>query len=272
MPIVLTKRNAKLSLDATRTEPPARFDRDAAKERLSVLEEELGTLQELMWGARKHSLLLILQGRDTSGKDGTIKRVAGAFNPRGVNVISFGVPTPEESEHDFLWRIHRHAPRKGEVAIFNRSHYEDVLVPRVRKLVPQAQWRARYEHISDFEAMLAQEGCIVLKVFLHISKAEQLERLHERERDPSKAWKLDPTDWAERKRWKPYTHAYEDAFKHCAAPHAPWHIVPADSKTYRNLVVAEAVAAALRPQAKTWSKALDARAASAKKALRKLRR
>lgn len=256
---VLTKPGRHQSLAKITTEPPRSFDRDAAQAKLSELEEELGTLQELLWGAREQSVLIILQGRDTAGKDGTIKRVAGAFNPRGVNVVSFGVPTVEEKEHDFLWRIHRHAPRKGEIAIFNRSHYEDVLVARVHKLVPKPLWRARYEHINDFEALLAQHACIVLKVFLHISKDEQKERLLEREKDPTKAWKLDPTDWKERKLWAQYTKAYDEVFARCATPHAPWHIVPADSKTYRNLIVAEAVAAALRPYKKQWLETLAAK-------------
>jgi polyphosphate kinase 2 (PPK2 family) len=153
----------RVALDALPTAPAANFDRELAKQRLSELEDELGELQELMWGARQNSMLLVLQGRDTAGKDGTIKKVAGAFNPRGVNVISLGVPTAEEREHDFLWRVHRHAPRLGEIAIFNRSHYEDVLVARVHKLVPKPAWQARYERINSFEALLAEHGCIVLR-------------------------------------------------------------------------------------------------------------
>lgn len=253
---ILKKTGHRISLDRLTTEPPEAFDRDAAKKRFDELEEELGTLQELLWGAREHSVLIILQGRDTAGKDGTIKKVAGAFNPRGVSVTSFGVPTTEEREHDFLWRIHRHAPRKGEISIFNRSQYEDVLVARVHKLVPQPLWQARYEQINAFETTLAAQGCIILKVFLHISKREQKKRLIEREKDPTKAWKLDPTDWKERKLWTQYSKAYEDVFTRCSQPHAPWHIVPADSKPYRNLAVAEAVTAALRPHKKQWLRAL----------------
>ena len=266
---VLTKPR-KVSLDKLATEPPDAFDRDAAKQKLKELEDELGILQELMWGAREHSALIILQGRDTSGKDGTIKRVAGAFNPRGVNVVSFGVPTTEEAEHDFLWRVHRHAPRKGEIAIFNRSHYEDVLVARVHELVPKPLWKARYRHINDFEALLAEHGCIVVKIFLNISKREQRERLLERETEPTKAWKLDPTDWKERKLWPEYTGAYEDVFARCATPTAPWHIVPADSKTYRNLIVAEAIANALRPHQQGWVRALAAKGRLGKRALEDL--
>jgi len=251
----MTKPKRHVSLAKIATEPPSGFERDAAKDELPKLESELGTLQELLWGAREHSVLIILQGRDTSGKDGTIKRVAGAFNPRGVHVVSFGVPTAEESEHDFLWRVHRHAPRKGEIAIFNRSHYEDVLVARVHKLVPDSLLKARYDHINAFEATLAEHGCIILKFFLHISKDEQKERLLEREKDPTKAWKLDPTDWKERKLWSKYSAAYEDAFARCSKP-VPWHVVPADSKNYRNLAVAETVAAALRPHRKQWLQTL----------------
>jgi PPK2 family polyphosphate:nucleotide phosphotransferase len=257
-PRILTKPGRRVSLAETPTEPPDGFDRDAAKDKLRKLEDELGTLQELLWGARQHSVLIVLQGRDTSGKDGTIKKVAGAFNPRGVTVTSFGVPTTEEREHDFLWRVHRHAPRKGEIAIFNRSHYEDVLVARVHRLVPDSLWKARYEHINAFETTLADHGCIIVKAFLHIGKDEQKKRLIEREDDPTKAWKLDPTDWKERKLWASYSKAYEDAFAHCSRP-APWHIVPADSKTYRNLAVAEAVAAALRPHRKRWLRTLAER-------------
>ena len=257
MPTLVLKRpGRRLSLDALATEPPEGFDRDAANDKLDKLQEELGTLQELLWGARQHSVLIILQGRDTAGKDGTIKKVAGAFNPRGVHVASFGVPTTEESEHDFLWRIHRHAPRKGEIAIFNRSHYEDVLVARVHKLAPKPLWQARYEHINAFETTLAAHGCIILKVFLHISKREQEQRLIERELDPTKAWKLDPTDWKERKLWSQYSKAYEDAFARCSQPQAPWLIVPADVKAYRNLTVADALAGALRPHKQQWLRAL----------------
>ena len=271
MPLMtLTKPGRAIALDALPTKPPKGYDKAEAEAKLDRLEKELSTLQELMWGARENSALIILQGRDTSGKDGTIKKVAGAFNPRGVSVASFVAPTAEEREHDFLWRIHRHAPRKGEIAIFNRSHYEDVLVARVHKLAPERLWKARYEHINDFEALLAQHGCLVLKVFLNISKAEQKERLLEREQDPTKAWKLDPTDWEERRRWGAYTKAYQDVFARCAAPHAPWHIVPADSKTYRNVVVAEAVAAMLRPHEQRWIRALAEKGRLGKQALRSL--
>jgi PPK2 family polyphosphate:nucleotide phosphotransferase len=211
-----------------------------------------------MYGAKRNSVLIVLQGRDTAGKDGSIKHVAGCLNPRGVSVISFGVPTPEEREHDFLWRVHKHAPRAGEFAIFNRSHYEDVLVARVHGLVPRRLWKERYGHIADFEELLAEHGTIVLKYFLHITRKEQKERLLERERDLEAAWKLNPNDWKERDYWDEYTEAYEAAISRTAAKHAPWIVVPANAKWYRNLVIAESIAAALRPRRKDWQRTLEA--------------
>jgi PPK2 family polyphosphate:nucleotide phosphotransferase len=265
--LTLTKPKA-IKLADVSTRAPKRFDHDAIDDRVLELEAELGQLQEMMWGARQHSVLIVLQGRDTSGKDGTIKRVMGALNPRGVHVMSFGVPTQEEAEHDFLWRVHRHTPRLGEFAIFNRSHYEDVLVPRVHELVDKRVWRARYRHIADFEQMLADQRCIVLKFFLHVSKGEQKRRLLDREKDPAKAWKIDPNDWRERRRWKAYEKAYEDIFANCTCEAAPWHIVPADDKHYRNLVVAEVIVQALRPYKPAWRETLDERA---KRGIRELR-
>jgi PPK2 family polyphosphate:nucleotide phosphotransferase len=210
-----------------------------------------------MFGAKVNSVMVVLQGRDSAGKDGAIKHVAGCLNPRGVNVVSFGVPTAEEREHDFLWRVHRHAPRLGEFAIFNRSHYEDVLVVRVHGLAPKKLWRQRYDHIADFEETLAEHGTIVLKYFLHIGRKEQKERLLERERTPQAAWKLNVNDWKEREYWDEYTEAYEDAISSTAAPHAPWTVVPANAKWYRNLVVAESIVEALRAYRKPWRRTLD---------------
>ena len=210
-----------------------------------------------MFGAKVNSVMVVLQGRDSAGKDGAIKHVAGCLNPRGMNVVSFSVPTAEEREHDFLWRVHRHAPRFGEFAIFNRSHYEDVLVVRVHDLAPKKLWRERYDHIADFEATLAEHGTIVLKYFLHISRKEQKERLLERERTPQAAWKLNVNDWKEREHWDAYTEAYEDAISKTAAPHAPWVVVPANAKWYRNLVVAESIVETLRAYRKSWRRTLD---------------
>jgi PPK2 family polyphosphate:nucleotide phosphotransferase len=254
--VVFTERGAKVRLERISADPPKGQSKDAARKRFAALSDELFDLQDQLWGAKVNSVLVVLQGRDSAGKDGAIKHVAGCLNPRGVRVHSFGVPTEEEREHDFLWRVHRHAPRLGEFAIFNRSHYEDVLVVRVRDLVPRQLWKERYDHIADFEELLAEHGTIVLKYFLHIGKEEQKERLLERERDPRAAWKLNPNDWKEREYWDDYTEAYEDAISKTAARHAPWIVVPANAKWYRNLMIAESIVAALREHRKAWSKTL----------------
>jgi PPK2 family polyphosphate:nucleotide phosphotransferase len=219
--------------------------------------DELTRLQELLYAASDHSVLVALQGRDTSGKDGTIKTVMGPLNSLGCNVASFKVPTEKELSHDFLWRIHQHAPAKGEITIFNRSHYEDVLVVRVHNLAPESVWRKRYDHINAFERLLADSDTVILKFYLHISKKEQEERLLEREQDRTKYWKLSAGDWKEREYWNAYTRAYEDAINRCSAPHAPWFIVPANKKWFRNLAVAEAVVNALKPFEKAWLKKMD---------------
>src|SRR5688500_16184910 len=207
---VFDKPGKKVRLDEISAEPPKGMTKEKAQRRLVELGEAMFRLQDRMFGARTHSVIVVLQGRDGAGKDGTIKHVAGFLNPRGVSVASFGVPTEEERQHDFLWRVHRHAPRLGEFCFFNRSHYEDVLVVRVRNLVRRSLWKERYAHIADFEELLAEHGTIVLKYFLHISKKEQKERLLERERDARSAWKLNANDWKEREYWDEYTEAYED--------------------------------------------------------------
>ncbi len=249
--------NSKVRLNAISAEPPKGMTKARAKKRFAELGKELFGLQDALWGAKVNSVLVVLQGRDSAGKDGTIKHVAGCLNPRGVSVTSFGVPTTEEREHDFLWRVHRHAPRNGEFVLFNRSHYEDVLVVRVHDLMPKKLWQQRYGHIRDFEELLAEHGTIVLKYFLHIDKDEQEQRLLQREKEPGTAWKLNPNDWRERDHWDEYTKAYEDAIAKTAAPHAPWTIVPANSKWYRNLVVAESIVGALRDHRKHWEKKLE---------------
>jgi PPK2 family polyphosphate:nucleotide phosphotransferase len=249
--------NNKVRLKEISAEPPKGMTKAKAEKRFAVLGKELFDLQDAMFGAKVHSVLVVLQGRDSAGKDGTIKHVAGCLNPRGVNVVSFGVPTAEEREHDFLWRVHKHAPRLGEFSIFNRSHYEDVLVVRVHDLVAKKLWQQRYGHINDFEELLAEHGTIVLKYFLHIDKDEQEQRLLEREKEPETAWKLNPNDWKERDHWDEYTAAYEDAISKTATPHAPWIIVPANSKRYRNLVIAESIVSALRDHSKNWEKKLE---------------
>jgi PPK2 family polyphosphate:nucleotide phosphotransferase len=254
---VFDKKGEEVRLDDVSCEPPRGITKEKAQQRLEALGEEMFSLQDALWGSKVNSVLVVLQGRDSAGKDGAIKHVAGYLNPRGVNVVSFAAPTLEERQHDFLWRVHKHAPRLGEFAIFNRSHYEDVLVVRVRSLAPRRVWKERYGHIADFEELLAEHGAIVLKFFLHISKKEQKERLLEREKSPETAWKLNPNDWVERDYWDDYTEAYEDAISKTAAPHAPWIVVPANAKWYRNLVVAQAVVDALRKHRKGWRKTLD---------------
>ena len=264
---VFDRPGEKVRLDRISEEPPKGMTREQAERRFEALGRELFELQDQMFAARQNSVLVVLQGRDTAGKDGSIKHVAGYLNPRGLSVTSFGVPTAEEREHDFLWRVHRHTPRLGEFSIFNRSHYEDVLVARVHGLVAKALWTKRYGHIADFEALLAEHGTIVLKYFLHISKQEQKKRLLEREKDPAKAWKLNPNDWKEREYWHEYTEAYEDAISQTAAKHAPWTIVPANAKWYRNLVIAESIVEALREHRKGWRRKLEEMAAQAKAGL-----
>ncbi|HEU5103148.1 MAG TPA: polyphosphate kinase 2 family protein [Roseiflexaceae bacterium] len=236
------------------------MNKEAAQEKLAKLTAELGRMQEELYAAGEHSLLMILQGMDTSGKDGTIRGVLVDVNPLGCRVESFKVPTEEELAHDFLWRAHRVTPRKGMIGVFNRSHYEDVLVVRVHSLVPDKVWKARYDQINDFERMLATNNTIVVKFFLHITKQEQEQRLLEREQDVSKAWKLSAGDWRERERWDDYIEAYQDVLSRCSSEVAPWHIVPANRKWYRNLAVCEALVDTLASYQKGWRKSLDAMA------------
>ncbi len=203
--------------------------------------ERLFGLQEVLYAEGRQALLVVLQAMDTGGKDGTIKHVFSGVNPTGCRVTSFKAPSEEELAHDFLWRIQKAVPRYGEIGIFNRSHYEDVLVVRVRELVPKAVWRARYDRINRFEKDLVESGVHLLKFFLHISKDEQKERLEARLADPAKRWKFDVGDLAERKRWNDYQKAYTDALARCSTETAPWIVVPANRKWYRNLVVARAI-------------------------------
>ncbi|WP_075007697.1 PPK2 family polyphosphate kinase [Stigmatella aurantiaca] len=256
--LTLNKPGQKVRLSDYPEQPPKGLTEKKVQAEFGALCEELFDLQDLLWGARQNSVLVVLQGRDTAGKDGAINHVVGCLNPRGVHVTSFGAPTQEELDHDFLWRVHRHAPRKGEFAIFNRSHYEDVLVARVNKLVPKPVWKERFGHIRDFEELLAEHGTLVLKFFLHISFEEQEKRLLKREQDARKAWKISPGDWKDRDHWEDYTEAYEDALSRTSTKAAPWTLVPADAKWYRNLVLARAIAEALRPYRKAWQAQLDA--------------
>lgn len=199
-------------------------------------------LQERLWAEHKQSLLVILQATDTGGKDGTIRHVFAGVNPQGCVVAGFKQPSLEELEHDFLWRIHAEAPARGTIAIFNRSQYEDVLVARVHDIVPEEVWRARFEQINAFEALLTSSNTRILKFFLHISKAEQKERLQARLDDPEKRWKFNPGDLEDRTRWDEFQVAYADAIEKCSTKDAPWHIIPADRKWYRNVVIARTIA------------------------------
>ncbi len=217
-----------------------------AEARLEQLRLRLEELQELLYAEHQRKLLVVLQGMDTSGKDGTIRHVFQGVNPQGVRVARFGPPTQDELDHDYLWRVHCHTPAKGEMMIFNRSHYEDVLVVRVHGLVPKPVWEERYQEINDFEHMLVEEGVTILKFFLHISRAEQKKRLQERLDDPTKHWKFSLADEKERKLWPEYRKAYEDALERTSTKWAPWHIVPANHKWYRNLVVATILTDTLR--------------------------
>jgi PPK2 family polyphosphate:nucleotide phosphotransferase len=220
-------------------------DQQEAEESLKANLDRLDELQNLLFADGRHALLVVLQGIDASGKDGTIRHVAGAFNPQGVRVVSFKVPTERELAHDFLWRVHQHTPGRGEIAIFNRSHYEDVLVVRVHNLVPEETWRQRYDHINAFERLLVDSGVTVLKFLLHISKDEQKRRFEKRLRNPRKYWKFRKADLDERAAWADYMVAYEEALSRCSTRDAPWIVVPANHKWYRNLVVSHFIVRAL---------------------------
>ena len=212
---------------------------------LAYHRDRIIALQERLWAEHEQSLLVILQATDTGGKDGTIRHVFEGVNPQGVVVTSFKQPTPEELDHDYLWRIHKHTPAKGEIAIFNRSQYEDVLVVRVHDLVPKQVWKKRYAQINDFEERLTETGTTIVKLFLHISKEEQKERLQARLDDPDKRWKFNPGDLADREHWDAFQAAYQDMLEQCSTDFAPWYVIPANRKWYRNVVVAAIIADAL---------------------------
>jgi PPK2 family polyphosphate:nucleotide phosphotransferase len=217
----------------------------AAKKQLTPVLERLGKLQELLFAGHERKLLVVLQGTDTSGKDGTIRHVMQGFNPQGTRVVAFRKPSEEELDHDFLWRVHAKVPARGEAVVFNRSHYEDVLIARVHDLVPKAVWQKRYDQINAFERVLHENGTVMLKFFLHISQDEQRKRLQSRVNDPEKCWKFQPSDLEERKLWMDYMQAYEDALAKTSTEWAPWYIVPANKKWYRNYVVGSVVAETL---------------------------
>ena len=235
---------AKIKLGDISTRAPKDFDKQDTKEKIIKLTDELNALQNLLYAEGKHSVLIVIQGMDASGKDGIIRNVFGKLNPQGVAVHSFKAPTAEELSHDFLWRVHCHAPSKGMIQLFNRSHYEDILITRVHKWCDDETARKRMKAINNFEKLLAEHNnTIVLKFYLHISPEEQQERLQERIKDPAKQWKYNENDFAEAKLWNEYMNAYEDCFENCSD--IPWTIVPSDQNWYKEYVIAKQLRNAL---------------------------
>lgn len=245
-----------IKLSSVSTRASKKLSKDLVKKDTVKLLEEIAELQKVLFAQKKYSLLIILQGLDASGKDGLISKVFSGLNPLGVDVKAFKAPSEEEQGHDFLWRVHQHAPAKGNIMIFNRSHYEDVLVPRVEKWINQAQVKNRYDYINLFEQLLLEENnTISLKFYLHISKDEQLERLKERETNREKYWKHNDGDTQTREKWDHYMKAYEGIFAHCNI--IPWTIVPADQNWYKEYVVAKAILTALRKLRLEYPKPLN---------------
>ena len=236
------KPNDRVSLKSLDTKTKGPFDdKEAAKAFTAKALEEIRELQYRMFVEDKQSMLIVLQAPDAAGKDGLIRKVLGQVNPQGCRTYPFKVPSKVELAHDFLWRIHRCTPEKGMISIFNRSHYEDVLVVRVEDIVPKSVWSKRYDLINEFERNLAEAGTRILKFYLHISPEQQLERFKKRLDNPDKHWKLNPGDYAARAKWNDYREAYEDAFTNCSTKHAPWFVIPADHKWYRDASVASIV-------------------------------
>src|SRR5262245_10079097 len=236
---LLVKPGSRVSLARFDADQTFGWTRETAAAQQLQYEQRLTDLQARLWAEDKRSLLIVLQGIDAAGKDGTIRHVMDAFNPQGCRVAAFKQPTTAELEHDFLWRIHAQAPGRGEVAIFNRSHYEDVLVVRVHKLVSRSVWQDRYRQINEWEQMLTEAGTTVVKLFLYIDKDEQRKRLQARLDDPTKRWKFSLGDLTERDLWNDYIRAYEDALSRCSTEWAPWYLIPANRKWFRNVAVAQ---------------------------------
>ena len=235
------KPGAKVHLDTFDAGQTLGHDKASALRTEGELEASLSSLQERLWAEAKHPILIVLQGIDAAGKDGTIRKVMDAFNPMGCDVTSFKVPTPLELSHDYLWRVHPHAPAKGSIAIFNRSHYEDVLVVRVHGFVPEAVWRKRYDQINDWERTLTDEGTTIVKFFLYIDKGEQKRRLQDRIDDPTKNWKFKSSDLPERALWDGYIAAFEECLERTSTEVAPWYLIPANRNWFRNLAVSRIV-------------------------------
>jgi PPK2 family polyphosphate:nucleotide phosphotransferase len=243
----LVKPGEKVNLKKFNPDDKSYFkgDKEESRAELRKINARLEELQEMLYAEQKHKILVVLQAMDSGGKDGTIRHVFDGVNPQGVKVASFKVPTKEELAHDYLWRVHKFTPGKGEIAIFNRSHYEDVLVVRVHDLVPKTVWRRRFKHIRDFERILADEGTTILKFFLHIDLDEQKERFQARLDTPHKRWKFRLGDLEERKLWDNYQRAYEEAIGKTSTEWAPWYIIPANRKWYRNLIISRIIVEAM---------------------------
>jgi PPK2 family polyphosphate:nucleotide phosphotransferase len=256
--LAAAKKEISMSLDLYRIKPGESVDlseidtdfddglnKKGAKKIVADLGKRLSDLQEALYAEGKQSLLIVMQALDAAGKDGTIEHVCGNFNPQGVIVSSFKVPSEEEADHDFLWRIHHRAPRRGMIAVFNRSHYEEALVVRVHGLKPEAEWRRAYDHMNAFEKLLADNGTRIVKIFLMISPEEQAKRFESRRQEAAKNWKFNPGDIEDRRHWKEFMAAYQEVFERCSTPWAPWYVIPANDKHYRNVAVSRILLAHL---------------------------
>ena len=248
---------ASVDLGSWPTNDDGGWGRNKAKDRTNDLNDELEDLQELLYAENRHKLLVVIQATDTGGKDGTIRHVFDGVNPQGVKVASFKTPPPQELAHDYLWRVHAQTPGKGEITIFNRSHYEDVLVVRVHDLVSAARWERRYDHINAFEELLADEGTTIVKLFLHISKDEQRQRLQARLDQPHKNWKFSLGDLDERQRWDDYQVAFTAMLERTSTTYSPWYVIPADRKWFRNLLVSEIMVRTLQGLDMDWPEPQD---------------
>ncbi len=261
----------KVSLKDFDASDTLKMSEEDVQRHMPDLEKRLQQLQELLYASAKHGVLIALQGLDTAGKDGVIKHVMTSVNPAGCVVTGFKAPTQEELAHDFLWRIHKHTPAKGMIAIFNRSHYEDVLAARVHHLVPSEVWKERFAQINEFEQLLAAQPVIIVKFLLNVSKSVQAQRLMDRENDTTKSWKLSLTDWKEREYWKDYRKAYEDVLSKCSHKNAPWYVIPSDKKWFRNYATAAILVEILEQYEKNWREGLEERGKIALEAIRKER-
>jgi PPK2 family polyphosphate:nucleotide phosphotransferase len=266
-----TDGSSKITLAKLETDGASRLRKEAGLEELATWGAEFSELGNLLTYAGQHALLVVLQGRDASGKDGAIRKILELSNVQNATVAPFKVPTELERSHDFLWRAHAAVPARGHIALFNRSHYEDVIAARVHKLVPEPLWKRRYAHINAFERLLVDSDVLVVKFFLHVSRDVEIERLEEREKDPRTAWKLNPNDWRELPIWDDVTAAYEDAINKCATAEAPWYLVPADKKWFRNLCVIQRLVLELRPYRHLWLQTLKEMGQHALKDIRALR-